>query len=334
VTDPTPLTYAGAGVSLDAADAIADRLRAAVASTRTPHVMGDAGGFAGLLSASRFLDPVLVAGTDGVGSKLLYQRDLGRLRESGIDLVGMCVNDVLTSAAEPVLFLDYVAVGRLDAERVAEIVEGIAEGCRQAGCALLGGETAELPDMYGPDDLDLAGFAVGIAERRRVVGGARVEEGDVVIGLASDGVHSNGFTLVRRLLERAGVDPGDAPPGLLRPTVIYARAVKELVSFCDVRAMAHVTGGGIVGNLPRVLPARLGAELERSAWPRDEVFDWLAALGVEPDEMDRVFNMGLGYLVVVPEAESARALQACSDSGRAAYVVGRIVRGAGVRIGG
>jgi phosphoribosylformylglycinamidine cyclo-ligase len=332
VSERPPLTYAEAGVSLAAADAVVERLRAAVASTATPHVMGDVGGFAGLLSAGRYLDPVLVAATDGVGSKLLYQRDLGRLREGGIDLVAMCVNDVLTAGAEPALFLDYVAVGRLDPARVVELVEGVADGCRQAGCALLGGETAELPDVYGDDGLDVAGFALGIAERRRLVGGARIEAGDAVVGLASDGVHANGFSLVRRLLERADVAAEDAPATLLLPTAIYARAVRELLAWCDVRGMAHVTGGGIPGNLPRCLPAGLGAELSFSAWPRDEVFAFLADLGVEAGEMLRVFNMGLGYLAVVPDAEADAAIAACARAGRAAFRVGSVVRGEGVRV--
>jgi phosphoribosylformylglycinamidine cyclo-ligase len=332
MTGREPLTYDQAGVSLAASEAIVQRLRDAVESTRTPLVMGGIGGFAGLLSASRFGDPVLVASTDTIGSKLLYLRELGRLHDAGIDLVAMSVNDVLTSGAEPVLFLDCVSVGRLDPERVAELVEGVAAGCREAGCALLGGETAEVPDLYGSDEIEVAGFAVGIAERRRLVGGARVEAGDVVIGLVSDGVHANGFTLVRRLLERAGIGAADAPAGLLAPTAIYARPVRAVLELYDVRAMAHVTGGGISGNLPRVLRQGLGAELERSAWPRPEVFDWIAALGVEQPELERVFNVGLGYLLVVPEAEAERAVAVARRAGREAHVVGRIVRGEEVRL--
>jgi phosphoribosylformylglycinamidine cyclo-ligase len=326
------LTYAEAGVSLDAADAVVERVRAAVESTRTPLVLGSLGGFAGLVSAARFSDPVLAAGTDTVGSKALLQRQTGRLRDLGIDLVAMSVNDVVTCGAEPVLFLDCISIGRLDPERVAQLVEGVADGCRQAGCALLGGETAEMPDLYGPDDFDVAGFAVGVAERRRLVGGARVEVGDAVIGLASTGVHANGFTLVRRLLERAGIDPSNAPPGLLAPTAIYASAVRELMHLVDVRAMAHVTGGGIPGNLPRVLPAGLGARLELASWPRPEVFGWLADLGVEEEEMRRVFNIGLGFLVVVPAAEADEALRVALAAGHTPYRVGEIVRGDGVEL--
>ena len=325
-----PLTYAQAGVSLDAADAVVDRLRRAVASTRTPRVLGDLGGFAGLVSAGGYRDPVLVAGTDGVGTKLLLQRSENRLRDAGIDLVGMCVNDVLTTGAEPVLFLDYVAVGRLDPERVAELVEGVADACRQAGCALLGGETAELPDMYGADDLDLAGFALGVVERDGMVDPGRVQAGDAVVGLASTGVHSNGFTLVRRLLERAGLGPGDAPGDLLAPTRIYARAAAALRGAADVRAMAHVTGGGLPGNLPRVLPDGLAAHVDEARWPVPAVLGWLAELGVERDEMRRVFNGGLGYVAIVPRADAAAAVAACAAAGYEAFEVGEIGPGEGV----
>ncbi len=327
---PEPLSYEQAGVSLHAADAIVERVRRAVSSTRTPRVIGELGGFAGLVSAGGYRDPVLVAGTDGVGTKLMLQRDAGRLRDSGIDLVAMCVNDVLTCGADPVLFLDYIAVGRLDPERVADVVEGVADGCRQAGCALLGGETAELPDMYGEDDLDLAGFALGIVERDGLVDSARVAEGDAVIGLGASGVHSNGFTLVRRLLERAGLTPGAAPGDLLAPTRIYAAASAALRAACDVRAMAHITGGGLPGNLPRALPEGLGARVDEALWEPSPVFAWLAELGVERDEMRRVFNGGLGYVAIVPPAEAPAALAACAAAGYAAWHVGDVVPGEGV----
>jgi phosphoribosylformylglycinamidine cyclo-ligase len=325
-----PLTYEGAGVSLQAADAVVDRLRRAVASTRTPRVLGDLGGFAGLVSAGGYRDPVLVAGTDGVGTKLILQRETGRLRDSGIDLVAMCVNDVLTSGAEPALFLDYIAVGRLDPERVADLVEGVADGCRQAGCALLGGETAELPDMYGPDDLDLAGFALGIVERNAIVDVARVRAGDGIVGLASSGVHSNGFTLVRRLLERAGARPDDAPGDLLAPTCIYAKAAAAMRAAGDVHAMAHITGGGLPGNLARALPEGLGARVDERLWQAPAVLGWLAGLGVERDEMRRVFNGGLGYVAIVPSGGIARAIEACEGAGCEAWLVGEVVPGAGV----
>jgi phosphoribosylformylglycinamidine cyclo-ligase len=325
-----PLSYAQAGVSLRAADAIVDRVRSAVESTRTPRVLGDLGGFAGLVSAGGYRDPVLVAGTDGVGTKLMLQREAGRLRDSGIDLVAMCVNDVITSGADPVLFLDYIAVGRLDPERVADVVEGVADGCRQAGCALLGGETAELPDMYGADDIDLAGFALGIAERDGIVDGARVAAGDALVGLAASGVHSNGFTLVRRLLERAGAAPEDAPGDLLAPTRIYVAAAAALRAAGDVRAMAHITGGGLPGNLSRVLPEGLGARVDEASWPAPPVFGWLAELGVQRDEMRRVFNGGLGYVAIVPPGDAPAALAACAAAGYEASLVGEVVAGEGV----
>jgi phosphoribosylformylglycinamidine cyclo-ligase len=327
---PEPLSYAQAGVSLQAAEAVVERVRRAVGSTRTPRVLGDLGGFAGLVSAGGYRDPVLVAGTDGVGTKLLLQRDAGRLHDAGVDLVGMCVNDVLTCGADPVLFLDYVAVGRLEPERVADVVEGVAAGCREAGCALLGGETAELPDMYGADDLDLAGFALGIVERDAIVDGTAVAAGDVVIGLASSGVHANGFTLVRRLLERAALGPGDAPGDLLAPTRIYARAVAGLRASCRLRAMAHITGGGLPGNLPRVLPAGLGARVDEHRWSEPAVIAWLAGLGVERDEMRRVFNGGIGFAVVVPAADEAGAIAACAAADCEAWRIGEVVPGDGL----
>lgn len=327
MTDP-PLTYAGSGVSLDAADAVAGRVRAAVESTRTARVLGGLGGFAGALSAGGYRDPVMVAGTDGVGTKLLLQREAGRLRDAGIDLVAMCANDVITSGADPVLFLDYIAVGRLDPDRVAQIVEGVADGCRQAGCALLGGETAELPDMYAPTDVDLAGFCVGLCERDELLDRARVRAGDVLVGLASSGVHANGFSLVRRLLARAGQTPADAPGDLLAPTRIYAAQARALRAACDLRALAHITGGGIVGNLPRVLPPGLGASLERSAWAAPPVFEWLAGLGVDDDEMARVFNLGLGLIAIVPAGEASAALAAVPE----ATVVGEVTVAAGVSL--
>jgi len=297
MTPPEPLTYAQAGVSLQAADAVVDRVRRAVASTRTPRVLGDLGGFAGLVSAGGYRDPVLVAGTDGVGTKLMLQRATGRLRDSGVDLVAMCVNDVITCGAEPALFLDYIAVGKLDPDRVADLVEGVADGCRQAGCALLGGETAELPDMYGADDLDLAGFALGIVERDAIVDVARVTAGDAVIGLAASGVHANGFTLVRRLL---GSDEFD-PDLLLPPTLCYLHDVRDLRARADVHALAHITGGGIPGNLARVLPPGVGARIETGSWERGPVYDWITEKGVGEEEQRRVFNLGIGYCAVIPE---------------------------------
>lgn len=341
MSDAEPLTYADAGVSLDAADAVVDRLRAAVASTATRGVFGGLGGFAGLYAPSAG-DPFLAAGCDGVGTKLLLGRAAGRHHDLGIDLVAMCVNDVLTSGARPAFFLDMITCGRLAPELVAELVEGVAAGCRQAGCALLGGETAEHPDMMGPDEYDLAGFCVGIGERRELVGGARAQTGDAIVALPSSGPHANGFSLIRRLLERAGAGLADTPAALagrsvadtlLEPTRIYARAVSELTRTVDVRAMAHITGGGIPGNLCRPLPDGLGGRVELASWQRPAVFSWLASLGVEEDEMRRVFNLGIGFAAVVPADSAATAIGACSRAGlEGAWVAGEVVAGSGVEL--
>jgi phosphoribosylformylglycinamidine cyclo-ligase len=321
-------TYAAAGVSLDAAEAIVGRLAGAVRSTRTAGVVDAHGGFAGLFAIG---DDLLVAGTDGVGTKVVLHREAGTLHAAGIDCVAMCVNDILCTGARPLFFLDYVAVGRLDPEHVATLVEGIADGCRQAGAALLGGETAEHPGTMGDDDLDVAGFAVGIVPRARLVDGARVAVGDAIVAIASTGVHSNGFSLVRSLLAHHRIALDRAHPDLLAPTAIYATEVAALVASVDVRSMCHVTGGGIEGNLPRVLPPGSGAEIRRSAWTRPAVFDWIAGLGVEDAEMLRVFNCGVGFLVVVPAADVPAALDAARSGGREAWHVGHVASGA-VRI--
>jgi len=258
----------------------------------------------------------------------------------GIDLVGMSVNDVLTSGGRPAFFMDVITCGKIDVDRIGEIVDGIADGCRQAGCVLLGGETAEHPDMMRPDDLDLAGFCVAISERRELVSGSRVAAGDAIVGLPSSGPHANGYSLVRRLLERAGLGPDDTPTALggqsvadalLEPTRIYARAVAELTRTVDVRAMAHITGGGIPGNLVRQFPDGVGAEIDLGAWTRPPVFDWLASLGVEEDEMRRVFNLGIGFAAVVETGSTQAALKALERGGCPSLVAGSVVEGAGVR---
>ncbi|MGH3134439.1 MAG: phosphoribosylformylglycinamidine cyclo-ligase [Gaiellaceae bacterium] len=283
-------TYAAAGVSIDKADAVVERLRAAAESTGAQGF----GAFAGLhaLDSTR----LLAASTDSVGTKLVLARARGALRLCGADLAAHCINDVVTTGAEPLFFLDYVAANRIDLEQVAELVEGAAEVCRAAGCALIGGETAELPGVYREDELDFAGTCVGIVERERVVDGLRIEAGDAVVGLPSTGVHANGFTLVRRVLELEDYDGAD----LLAPTRLYLDDVRGLRSRADVRGLAHVTGGGILGNLSRVLRDGLRAEIDWKAWPRPEVFEWLAR-HVEEDELRRVFNLGIGYLAVVPD---------------------------------
>ena len=285
-------TYERAGVSLATAESIVGRLRAAVESTGAEAF----GAFAGLhpLDDRR----LLAASTDGVGSKLMLARRAGKLRWAGMDLAAHCIDDVLCSGAEPLFLLDYVAANRIDEEQIAQLVEGAAEVCREAGCALIGGETAELPGIYQPGELDFAGTCVGIVERDRLIDGSRCEPGDVVIGFASSGLHTNGFTLVRELL---GDDEIDAEL-LLTPHRLYLREVRELRAQADVRALAHVTGGGILGNLSRVLPEGVQAQIEWDSWERPRVFGWLAERGVEEDELRRVFNLGIGMCAVVPDA--------------------------------
>jgi phosphoribosylformylglycinamidine cyclo-ligase len=260
--------------------------------------VGALGGFAGLFALDG--DRLLAASTDGVGTKLVLARRAGRLRACGADLAAHCINDVVTTGAKPLFFLDYVAAGRLDLDQVADLVEGAAEVCRDAGCAILGGETAELPGVYRDEEVDIAGTCVGIVERAKVVDGSRVEEGDVVLGLASAGLHANGFSLVRSLV---GDGPFDADL-LLVPTRCYLDDVRRLREGCDVRALAHVTGGGIPGNLARVLPTGLGAVIDPAAWERPAVFAWLDAQGVSEEEQRRVFNLGIGYCAVVPAREA------------------------------
>jgi phosphoribosylformylglycinamidine cyclo-ligase len=340
MSERPPLTYRDAGVDIGAGDDVVRRIAAAVESTRTREVLGGFGGFSGLYTPSAG-DPAIAAGCDGVGTKILLGAAADRLPGLGVDLVAMCVNDVITTGARPAFFLDVITCGRVDPERIAALVEGIAEGCRQAGCALLGGETAEHPGMMEPDGFDMAGFAVAVGERRDLIGGARVRAGDVIVAMASSGPHANGFSLIRRLIERAGVSLDDAPAelgggsvadALLEPTRIYAKAVRQLTATLDVRAMAHITGGGIPGNLARPLPDGLGAEVELSTWERPAVFGWLASLGVDEDEMQRVFNLGIGYAAVVSKDDAELAVETLERVGERAWIAGTVVEGEGVRL--
>jgi phosphoribosylformylglycinamidine cyclo-ligase len=310
-------TYAAAGVSLATADAIVARLRNAVASTATPSVAGAFGSFAGLFAIDD--ERLLAASTDSVGSKLVLGRRAGKLRWCGADLAAHCINDVLTTGARPLFLLDYVAANAIDPEQVAELVEGAADVCREAGCAILGGETAELPGIYRDEEIDFCGTCVGVVDRERLIDGSRVEAGDVVLGFPSAGIHASGFSLVRRLV---GDEEFDAEL-LLPPTRLYLGAVRELRARADGRARAHVTGGGIAGNLARALPDGLGALVDPGAWTRPAVFAWLAERGVAEDELRRVFNIGIGYCAVVPAtAVSERDL-----------VIGRVEPGNGVEWG-
>jgi phosphoribosylformylglycinamidine cyclo-ligase len=291
-------TYAHAGVSLAAAEEVVARLRAAAESTRTAGVEGSFGGFTGLFAIDD--QRLLAASTDSVGSKLVLSRKAGRLRDAGRDLAAHCIDDVLTTGAEPLFFLDYVAAHRLDLEQVAKLVEGAAEVCREAGCALIGGETAELPGVYREEELDFAGTCVGIVERERLIDGSRCAPGDIVLGLRSSGLHTNGFSLVRELV---GEDDFDADL-LLEPHRLYLDEVRELRARADVRALAHVTGGGILGNLTRVLPDGVGVELDWDAWERPPVYAWLTEHGVTEAEQRRVFNLGIGMCAVVPAGDA------------------------------
>ncbi len=294
-------TYGEAGVSLAKAEAVVERLRSAVDSTRTAAVVGPLGTFAGLYALDD--ERLLAATTDSVGTKLMLSRSAGRLFDAGVDLAAHCVNDVLTTGAAPLFFLDYVASGELDVDDVAELVEGVASVCREAGCAILGGETAELPGIYREGELDFAGTCVGLVRRAELIDGSRCEAGDAVLGLPSTGLHANGFTLVRGLL---GAEDFDADL-LLAPTRLYLADVQLLRARCDVRALAHVTGGGIAGNLARVLPGGVGARIDPESWERPPVYAWLDRHGVAEEEQRRVFNLGIGMCAVVPAADARAA---------------------------
>lgn len=334
------LTYRDAGVDIDEGDRLVDLIKPFARRTLRPEVLAGIGGFGGLfaLDVKKYREPVLVSGTDGVGTKLKVAFAADRHGTIGQDLVAMCVNDVAVVGAEPLFFLDYFATGKLAAERAAAVVEGIAEGCRLAGCALIGGETAELPGFYASGEYDLAGFAVGCVERSRIVDGRTVAPGDLVIGIASSGLHSNGYSLARKaLLERHAIDARlDGLGGrtlaeaLLEPTRIYARDVLALLERVAVKSFAHVTGGGLPGNVPRNLPAGTRAVLDERRWPRAAIFDVVEREGQVPhDEMLRTFNMGLGLVAVVAPADEAEAHAALRARGLDAWTVGGIERGEG-----
>ena len=332
-----PLTYKQAGVDVDAGDAFVDRIARLARSTRTPEVLADVGGFAGLCGLPPGMsDPVLVSGTDGVGTKLKLAFATGIHDTVGIDLVAMCVNDVVTTGARPLFFLDYFATSKLDGDVGEAVVRGIADGCKSAGCALLGGETAELPGFYADGEYDLAGFAVGVVERSRILDGSRARPGDRVIAVASSGLHANGYSLARRVVDDGKLDLG-APFGelgptlgraLLTPTRIYARAAAAVVASLGdgLRAMAHITGGGLGGNLPRVLPEGLGARLDLATFERPPVFRFLSACGpVEEDELRRTFNLGVGLAVVVAADRAAAAIDVLHAAGERAWDLGETI---------
>ena len=331
------LSYRDAGVDIDEGNRLVDDIKPLIAKTQRPEVIGGLGGFGGLFAVPQgYREPVLVSGTDGIGTKLRLGIDSDRLDGLGQDLVAMCVNDVLVAGAEPLFFLDYFATGKLERRVAARVIAGVAEGCAQAGCALIGGETAEMPGLYQPGDFDAAGFCVGIAERAALLDGSQVAAGDVVLGLASSGPHSNGFSLIRKIIADSGVDLDAALPGeeaslvaqLMAPTRIYVKAVLALLKQQPVHALCHITGGGLSENLPRVLPEGCAVDIDPQAWTRPAVFRWLEqAGGVAADEMWRTFNCGIGITVVLPEAAAAAAQQQLEDAGETVYRIGRIVEG-------
>ena len=336
MNQPPSLSYRDAGVDIDAGSALIDRIRPIASRTRRPGVLDSLGGFGALfeLPLDRYRQPVLVAGTDGVGTKLRLALELGIHDTIGIDLVAMCVNDLVVQGAEPLFFLDYYATGKLDVDIATEVVRGIGNGCEQAGCALVGGETAEMPGMYSDHDYDLAGFCVGVVEKSKIIDGSRVRPGDVLLGLASSGPHSNGYSLIRKVLEVGNADLaqpfGDATLGetLLAPTRIYVRSLLDLFSRTEVHALAHITGGGLPENLPRVLPEGCHAVIERAAWQRPAIFDWLRDQGnIEEFELHRTFNCGIGMVLVVAEAEAEAARRQLHDSGETVWQIGRIEAG-------
>jgi phosphoribosylformylglycinamidine cyclo-ligase len=335
MSDHTPLTYKDAGVDIDAGNALVERIKPAVRATHRPGVLSGIGGFGGLFEIpAGYSRPVLVAGTDGVGTKLKLAIETGRHDTVGIDLVAMCVNDVIVQGAEPLFFLDYYATGHLDVEVATSVIEGIAAGCRQAGAALLGGETAELPGFYEGGEYDLAGFCVGVVEYDRIIDGARVAPGDAIVGIASSGLHSNGYSLARKVLQRSGAGPDALLEGrslveqLLAPTRIYVKPLLALLDEVEVHAMAHITGGGLPENLPRVLPDNATAVIDTSSWRRPAVFDWLQAEGGIADaELYRTFNCGLGMAVVLPAGQAQRAIALLQAQGEHAWLAGQVEAG-------
>ncbi|HET8940873.1 MAG TPA: phosphoribosylformylglycinamidine cyclo-ligase [Rudaea sp.] len=345
--DKKPLTYRAAGVDIDAGEQVVERIKPLVSRTSRREVMSGLGGFGALFElAGRYRDPVLVSGTDGVGTKLKLAQWLGKHDSIGIDLVGMCVNDVLVQGAEPLFFLDYFATGKLDVDTTVQVISGIARGCEQAGCALIGGETAEMPDMYPPGEYDLAGFCVGAVEKSALIDGTRIQPGDAIVGIASSGPHSNGYSLVRKILHRAGIsvenggldlDLGGVTLGnaLLAPTTIYVKPILELLNpepsalgtRHSINGMAHITGGGLTENIIRVVPDALGITLDSSTWKLPAVFDWLQREGnVAAEEMWRTFNCGIGYTLIVARDDANAMIAALAALGLDAWLIGEVVQ--------
>jgi phosphoribosylformylglycinamidine cyclo-ligase len=336
MTERAPVTYRDAGVDIDAGDELVERIKPRVKRSMRPEVLGGIGGFGALVEVplDRYRKPVLVSGTDGVGTKLRLAIDTQRHDGVGIDLVAMCANDVIVQGAEPLYFLDYFASGKLDVDVGERVIAGIVEGCVQAGCALVGGETAEMPGMYHGADYDLAGFCVGVVEKDLIIDGSRTAAGDVVLGLPSSGPHSNGFSLIRKILQVSGADMNADLDGvtlidrLMTPTRIYVKPLLTLMGQVSLHGLSHITGGGLVDNIPRVLPDGLEVVLQRNAWRRESVFEWLQREGKVSDaEMYRVFNCGIGMTIQVAARDAEQAISVLRDAGQEALVIGEVRRG-------
>lgn len=333
VSNKTSLSYKDAGVDIDAGNALVDRIKSVVKETKRPEVLGGLGGFGALCAIpSKYKQPILVSGTDGVGTKLRLAMDLNRHDAIGIDLVAMCVNDLIVQGAEPLFFLDYYATGKLDVDVATEVITGIAEGCKQSGCALVGGETAEMPGMYHGGDYDLAGFCVGVVEKANIIDGSKVKDGDVVLALAASGPHSNGYSLVRKIIEVANVDPAKQllagkplADHLLAPTKIYVRSVLSLLEQVSLHGIVHITGGGFWENIPRVLPDNTQVIIDESSWQWPAVFTWLQQAGqVTRHEMYRTFNCGVGLIIVLDPKDADKALSSLQQSGEQAWIIGKV----------
>jgi phosphoribosylformylglycinamidine cyclo-ligase len=330
-----PLSYKDAGVNIDAGNALVERIKGVSKRTARPEVLGGLGGFGALCEIpAGYQQPVLVSGTDGVGTKLRLAMDIGIHNTIGIDLVAMCVNDLVVAGAEPLFFLDYYATGALNVDTAADVVEGIGRGCELAGCALVGGETAEMPGMYEGEDYDLAGFCVGVVEKSAIIDGSGVAQGDALLGIASSGPHSNGYSLIRKIIEVSGADLqqplGDTTVGqaLLVPTTIYVKALLDLFKVVEVKALSHITGGGLLENLPRVLPQNSKAQIDTGSWQWPEIFQWLQRGGnVATREMYRTFNCGVGMVLCVAQDDKARAIELLATAGHQAWEIGRIASG-------
>ena len=327
------LSYKDAGVDINAGNELVERIKPDVKRTTRPEVIGGLGGFGALCAIpAKYKEPILVSGTDGVGTKLRLAIDLNRHDSIGIDLVAMCVNDLVVQGAEPLFFLDYYATGKLDVDVAASVIKGIANGCEQSGCALVGGETAEMPGMYHQGDYDLAGFCVGVVEKSEIIDGSQVKVGDALIALGSSGPHSNGYSLIRKVIDVAGVNPAEAQldgrslaDHLLAPTKIYVKSILQLIKHVDVHAIAHLTGGGFWENIPRVLPKKTKAVIDESSWEWQPVFKWLKEKGnIETYEMYRTFNCGVGMVIALPQSQVETALAILKQSGENAWLIGHI----------